>query len=142
MTSFCSYLWDSVYINRSGDVFACCHQKPLPYGSIYDVTLKDLVNSPTALHLRSDSLKGELECYPTCNLLDKAHSLPWGHEGPSIDYDSLRFLHVSFGEACNIRCVMCDNPQRHQANPILLDPKVVIRNLDLVSQPCFTPKCA
>lgn len=132
MTSFCSYLWDGVYINRSGDVFACCHQKPRPYGSIYDAKLKDLVNSTAALRLRADSLKGELECYPTCNLLDKTRSIQWGHESDSIDYNSLRFLHISFGEACNIRCVMCDNPQRHQANPILLDPQVVIRNVDLI----------
>ena len=131
MTSFCSYLWESVYINRSGDVFACCHQKPKPFGNIYDAPLRELVNSPVALQLRSGSLRGELECYPTCNLLDKERSRPWGHEQSTIDYDSLRFLHISFGEACNIRCVMCDNPQRHRENPVLLDPQVVIRNVDL-----------
>src|SRR5208283_2459398 len=48
-----------------------------------------------------------------------------------IDYKSLKRLHISFGEACNIRCAMCNNPQNHAANPILLDPKVVIRNVDV-----------
>lgn len=131
MGTFCSYLWDAVYINRSGEVFACCHQRPKPFGNIHDAPLRDLINSRPAVQLRADSLRGELSCHPTCNLLDKERSRPWGHEGPRVPYDSLRFLHISFGEACNIRCVMCDNPQRHRANPIVLDPQVVIRNVDL-----------
>jgi len=131
MRTFCSYLWEGIYINRSGEVFACCHQKPIPFGNIHDAPLAELVNSPSALRLRADSLGGELSCYPSCNLLDKARSVPSGFERERIDYDSLRLLHISFGEACNIRCVMCDNPQRHRANPILLDPKLVIRNVDL-----------
>lgn len=131
MSSFCSYLWDSVYINRSGDVFACCHQKPFPYGNLHEAPLRELINSPAALQLRADSLRGNLECYPLCNLLDKEQSRRWGHEQPRIHYDSLRKLHISFGEACNIRCVMCDNPQRHKANPITLAPKLVIQNVDL-----------
>ncbi len=131
MGTFCSYLWDGVYINRSGEVFACCHQKPKPYGNIHDAPLREVVNSKAAMRLRSDSIHGELSCYPNCNLLDKTHSVPWGHEGVRIDYHSLKKLHISFGEACNIRCKMCDNPQRHAANPILLDPELVIRNVDL-----------
>lgn len=131
MQTFCSYLWEGVYINRSGEVFACCHQKPVPYGNIHDAPLTELVNSPSALRLRGDSLKGELSCYPSCNLLDKERSVASGHERDRIDYSSLKRLHISFGEACNIRCVMCNNPQNHVANPILLDPNVVIRNVDL-----------
>lgn len=131
MGTYCSYLWRRVYINRSGEVFACCHQKPVPYGNIHDAPLKELVNSPPALRLRMESLTGGLSCYPACNLLDKAVSTAEGHERSRIDYDSLRFLHISFGEACNIRCVMCDNPQRHRENPILLDSKLVIQNVDL-----------
>lgn len=131
METFCSYLWDSIYINRSGEVFACCHQKPIPYGNIHDAPLTELVNSPSAIRLRADSLKGQLSCYPSCTLLDKQRSVPRGHERERIEYSSLKRLHISFGEACNIRCVMCNNPQNHAASPILLDPKVVIRNIDL-----------
>ena len=131
MQTFCSYLWEGIYINRSGEVFACCHQKPVPYGNIHNAPLTELVNSSSALRLRSDSLKGELSCYPYCNLLDKENSLPQSNESTQIDYKSLKRLHVSFGEACNIRCIMCNNPQNHAANPILLDPKVVIRNVDV-----------
>ena len=129
--TFCSYLWEGIYINRSGEVFACCHQKPVPYGNIHSAPLSELVNSFSALRLRSDALKGKLSCYPSCNLLDKEHSFPQGNERMRIDYKSLKRLHISFGEACNIRCVMCNNPQNHATNPILLDPKVVIRNVDV-----------
>ena len=150
MGSFCSYLWDSVYINRSGEAFACCHQKPKPFGNIHEAPLRELIKSPAALQLRRDSLNGVLSCYPTCNLLDKSLSKPWGHEAAALDYDSLKRLHISFGEACNIRCVMCDNPQRHKDNPILLDPNLVIRNVDLApfttimlrgGEPLYLPEC-
>jgi MoaA/NifB/PqqE/SkfB family radical SAM enzyme len=129
--TFCSYLWEGIYINRSGEVFACCHQKPVPYGNIYNAPLVEIINSSSALQLRSDSLKGELSCYPFCNLLDKEKSFPQSNESSRIDYKSLKRLHISFGESCNIRCIMCNNPQNHAANPILLDPKVVIRNVDV-----------
>ena len=105
--------------------------KPVPYGNIYNAPLTNIVNSSSALQLRSDSLKGELSCYPSCNLLDKEHSFPQSNESMRIDYKSLKRLHISFGEACNIRCVMCNNPQNRAANPIFLDPKVVIRNVDV-----------
>ena len=131
MQTFCTYLWDSIYINRSGEVFACCHQKPVPYGNIHDAPLSEVVNSARAIRLRKDSLKGELSCYAPCNLLDKELSVPFGREAARINYNSLRRLHLSFGEACNIRCVMCNNPQNHMANPILLDSRLIIRNVDL-----------
>ena len=131
MGTFCSQLWDGVYINRSGEVFACCHQSPKPYGNIHNGPLREIINSPAALQTRAESLAGQLSCYGPCNLLDKEASVPWGHERSQLNYSSLKRLHVSFGEACNIRCTMCDNPQRHRDNPILLDPAVIIRNVDL-----------
>ncbi len=131
MRTFCSYLWEGIYVNRSGEVFACCHQRPVPYGNIHDTPLRELVNSPSALRLRSDSLNGQLTCYQSCNLLDKNHSVRHGYESARIDYNSLKRLHISFGEACNIRCVMCNNPRNHAANPILLDSKIIIKNVDL-----------
>jgi len=76
-------------------------------------------------------MSGRLACHNRCNLFDKRATEPSGRERETIEYDQLRRLHVSFGEACNIRCVMCDHPQRHAKNPILLDPQVVIRNVDL-----------
>ncbi len=129
--SFCPQLWDGCYINRSGEVFACCHTKPKPYGNIHNAPLSELINSPTALQLRTESLAGSLSCYTACNLLDKNIAVPVATEEAKIEYSCLKRLHISFGEACNIRCVMCDNPQRHAKNPVLLDPEVVIRNVDL-----------
>lgn len=150
MGSFCPYLWQEVYINRSGMVFACCHLRPKPIGNIYNAPLKEIVNSRVARRLRESSLSGSLSCYPTCNLLDKSRSTPGRSAESQIDYSSLRTLHISFAEACNIRCVMCDNPQRHAANPIVLDPTVVIYNVDLApfvtiivqgGEPLFIPEC-
>jgi hypothetical protein len=132
VASFCPQLWDGCYINRSGEVFACCHTKPNPYGNIHKAPPSELINSPTALRLRTESLAGSLSCHTACNLLDKNIVVSVGTEEARIEYSGLKRLHISFGEACNIRYVMCDNPQRHAKNPILLDPEVIIRNVDRV----------
>lgn len=131
MGTYCPQLWDGCYINRVGDVFACCHLSPLSYGNIHQSTLREIVNRPEAVQARLASLTGHLGCYGPCNLFDKGSTWPSGREEGLIDYQALRRLHISFGEACNIRCVMCDHPQRHAKSPLLLDPQVIIKNVDL-----------
>lgn len=131
METLCPQLWDGCYVNREGDVFACCHMSPSSYGNIHRAKLREIVNSPAALRAREDSLRGNLACFSNCNLLNKDSLRKKEEKGPWLDYERLRRLHISFGEACNIRCVMCDHPQRHAKSPILLDPKVVIENIEL-----------
>ena len=148
--TFCPQLWDGCYVNRAGEVYPCWHRQPQAYANIHDAPLKEIVNSPTALGFRRDSIAGDLACYPECNLLDKSAAVPNGNEETRTDYSRLKRLHVSFGEACNIRCIMCTNPLRHAKNPILLDPSVVIRNVDLTpfmtimlrgGEPLFLREC-
>jgi MoaA/NifB/PqqE/SkfB family radical SAM enzyme len=150
MTSICPQLWDGCYINRRGEVYACCHVAPGSYGNIHDSTLRELVNSPAAVRARSESITGSLACFPSCNLLDKALTNSLRQQRSTVEYETLRRLHISFGEACNIRCVMCDHPTRHAKDPILLDPQVVIRNVDLApfttvmiqgGEPLFLSQC-
>ena len=131
MGTFCPQLWDGCYIDRAGDVFACCHRSPLRFGNIHDSPLRDIVNSAVAIQARNASIGGRLDCHASCNLFEKDLGVPTGGEQGRIEYESLRRLHISFAEACNIRCIMCDHPLRHAKNPLILDPDTVIRNVDL-----------
>jgi len=151
MNRFCPQLWDGVYINRAGNVYPCCHQNPVCLGNIRESRLADLVNGGFALEARRRSLNGTLDCYPSCTLLDKASIRRSGDETPSVAYGRMRRLHVSFGEACNIRCAMCSHPLRHARNPIVLDASIVIRNVEITpfeeivlqgGEPLYVPACS
>jgi sulfatase maturation enzyme AslB (radical SAM superfamily) len=130
MSSFCPLLWTDCYINRTGDVYACCHQKPGLLGNIYQSTLSDILQGNRLSRLRDESLTGSLGCYPACTLLDKSSIEIRGSGIGSALRFRIRRVHVSFGEACNIRCIMCLHPSRHAANPVLLDEEVLARQIE------------
>lgn len=130
MSTYCPLLWSDCYINRSGDVYSCCHQKPSLIGNIHGTRLEDILASDLVRYLRGESLSGSLLCYPTCTLLDKSSATGQSTSSPAGDRPGLRRVHISFGEACNIRCIMCLHPARHAASPVLLDEEVLIRQVD------------
>ena len=129
-TSYCDDLWNGFTINKNGDVYCCCHFGPLKVGNICDSRLKDLINSSALTECRKMSLEGKLECYAACNWVKKnvAHL---SNKSNVVKYDSLRRLHISFGEACNIRCIMCKHPRRHLENDVILDYNMLIKNVDI-----------
>lgn len=104
--TFCPKLWNEIFINKDGGVFSCCHKKPRIIGSIYQEGLDVLCNNQVIQNLRRESLSGKLSCYGGCSLLpkDKSFSLKTSSE---IGYKDLRRLKISFGDMCNISCVMC-----------------------------------
>lgn len=128
--TLCPQLWDGFYINRMGEVYPCCHQRPGCVGNIYDQCLTEILNGPRMQGARQAALSGTLGCYASCNLLDKSAVKRPQHPELIQKFSGLRRLHLSFGEACNIRCVMCSHPLRHAANPVVLDVEVVKRNVD------------
>lgn len=128
--TWCPLLWNGFYINRTGDVYPCCHQRPVRIGNLRDHRLSDLINGPSATRARYDSLRGRLSCFGSCTLLDKTARGSLQGRNTRMDYDQVKRLHISFGEACNIRCIMCAHPERHAADPILLGADVLVRNID------------
>lgn len=148
--TLCPQLWDGFYINRMGEVYPCCHQRPECVGNIYDQHLEEILNGARMREARQAALSGTLGCYASCNLLDKPTVKRPQHLGHIQHFSGLRRLHLSFGEACNIRCVMCSHPLRHAANPAVLDVKVVKRNVDATpfeeiiiqgGEPLFVREC-
>ena len=131
--TFCPELWDGFYINRNGEVYPCCHQKPVAVGNIKESTLREITNNAIMMDMREASLRGKLPCYRTCTLLNKENIVTPKNSTVTNSYHNVRRLHISFGEACNIRCEMCSHPLRHAKDPVYLDVDTVIRNVDTSS---------
>lgn len=130
-TSYCDDLWNGFTINKNGDVYCCCHLKPFVVGNIYHNELNELLNTPDMIEYRKKSLKGELECYLACNLVQR-NLFPRVHNSKAIvNYNNLRRLHINFGESCNIRCIMCEHPKRHLENDVFLDYNMLIKNVEI-----------
>ncbi len=148
--TYCPDLWNGFALNRRGDVFNCCHLKPFRIGNIHDTELRKLVNTPEMREYRRKSLNGELECFHRCNLVQENVSPKDFNTKTEVEYDDLRRLHISFGEACNIRCVMCNHPERHARESVILDSSVVEENIDITpfediliqgGEPLFIKSC-
>ena len=129
--SYCPYLWDSLYITRTGDAYSCCHMGPEKLGNLHTARMNEIINSDRLIALRKASLEGNLPCYERCNLLNKEVISGGNREDLIVKPNSYKKLHISFGEACNIRCIMCMHPIRHAANPFELESETVQSSIDI-----------
>ncbi len=149
--TLCPELWKSITIDCVGNVYSCCLIKPSSLGNIYTSKLRNLINSSNIIRERVKSLKGTLECYHSCNWLDKtAYPNVVGDECEYVDYDQLTYLHLNFGEKCNISCVMCKQRIRNPTSSPILDPEMLIQNIDVSpftdiviqgGEPLYIPEC-
>lgn len=130
-STYCPQLWDGVTIDNKGNVFSCCHIQPGSFGNIYSSKLIDLVNNKKAVQYRVASIKGYLVCHSNCNLLNADKIQVPSSISPYCKYDEMSRLHLNFGEKCNIACIMCKQPERYKQNKEMLDPNVLIRNIDI-----------
>jgi MoaA/NifB/PqqE/SkfB family radical SAM enzyme len=125
--TFCTKLWTEVFIDNTGDAFACCHNKPLAFGNIYKENLKEIINNKTARIERQKALDGRLHCFARCSLLNRQHVQPQNR--PAVtDYNDLKELHILFAENCNIDCIMCFQKRTNRA---CLDYKTLINRVDI-----------
>jgi MoaA/NifB/PqqE/SkfB family radical SAM enzyme len=128
MTGTCHYVWDGVTIDRFGQVYACCLLKPGVLGNIYEAPLQDIINGQKARAHRAAARQGRLPCLTSCHLLTEEERQQEPEEqGDEVAPERLRFLHLGFGDACNIDCIMC---RREVGNFTSLDPEVLARHVD------------
>jgi len=125
--TFCSRLWNEVYINKHGNVFSCCCEKPEAIGNIYRERLQDICNGEIIQSLRQKSLSGRLECFDRCKLFLKDKQTP-GKASLISDYGSFKRLKISFADTCNIHCLMC---RRSSDDKSCLDFNAVVKQINL-----------
>ena len=127
--TYCPRLWDEIFIDQKGEVYACCCSEAQAFGNIYRDRLRRIFDSGAARALRKKSLNGTLKCYERCFLLNKAALPPCPPSRPlTAPYKGLKRIKLRFGELCNIKCVMCVQGHR---SPRALDMATLRLNLDL-----------
>ena len=126
--TYCSDLWESITINKYGDVYSCCLLKPEKLGNINENSLNELINNKISINSRQKSLAGKLECYADCTLVNK--NISEKNSNLYINIEDIKTIHISCSESCNIRCIMCNHPKRHKENPVELSSSQLIENIN------------
>ncbi len=125
-TTYCANLWKEIYIDDKGDVYGCCIKKPHVLGNIYNEKLEDIWNNKTLHFFRKKSLAGQLSCFNRCTLTRNKTEYP--HNSPTAPFSSLENLSIRFGQACQLRCIMCSLDHKDKGS---LNLKRILPNLDL-----------
>lgn len=114
-------------LTKEENVYSCCHQKPRRMGNICNRKLIDIINNRRMKEYRRRSLNGKLHCFKHCNLLHKRELLN-RKSASIIDYSELKRLKISFGQGCNINCIMCWQNSKSKRN---LDYDKIVENIDI-----------
>lgn len=121
----CHLLWDSVFIDPRGDVYACCHSLPSSLGNLGNADLASIWTGAEARRQREQSLNGRLHCAEKCNILTPEEKT--GLTAHPVYERHPKTVWILYGELCNIRCIMC--PQDHRSK-VMLDPELLQTRID------------
>lgn len=109
----CNKLWDEIYVNAEGNVFACCHEGPEIIGNIYENKMEEIINCEKICNIRRKSIQGELACLSTCNLSPEGKANNIKDLAGGVVGNQFNVLKILFGERCNINCIMCWQDSRN-----------------------------
>jgi len=119
--TFCPKLWDEVFINPSGEIFSCCHDKPGILGNIYKTDLHTVWTKNNKLKVyRLLSLKNRLFCFLMCNLLEPNQT----QAIKNLPYP--KRIKIEYGQLCNLRCIMCRQDHRSKT---MLNNEILKENI-------------
>lgn len=103
--TICPFVWDTVFIDETGDVFVCCHRPLWRVGNVYKKDLQDIWTRSFRLKLlRFVSRFGGLRCMSKCTLLTRKEKTRYRA------YNKIAYpkrIHVQYSTACNMHCIMC-----------------------------------
>ncbi|MFQ5682645.1 MAG: radical SAM protein [Candidatus Binatia bacterium] len=114
MGTFCKRLWDRVYVDPTGEVYACCKFQPDKLGNLNEKDFMEIWNGPKMQEYRKRSINGKLHCFSGCTLLSPEEKTNNMVEKTSLTVEekNLKKVRLMFGEGCNIACVMCKQDHR------------------------------
>jgi len=122
----CTWVHDSMMVDATGNVYACCHHQPGVVGNIYETPLKDIFNGERIQEFRQQEIDGTLACAKNCTLRQN-RKVP--KESVQHDYhEDFDQLLIEFGEFCNLACVMC---RQDHGSRLELDPDIVVSRIEL-----------
>jgi len=114
MGTFCKRLWDRVYVDQYGEVYACCKFQPDKLGNLYEKGFMEIWNGPEIQQYRKNSIDGTLHCFAGCTLLspeEKANNVV-RRTSLTVEEHDLKKVRLMFSEGCNIACIMCKQDHR------------------------------
>lgn len=114
MGTFCKRLWDRVYVDHYGEVYACCKFQPDQLGNLHEKDFMEIWNGPVIQQYRKNSIDGTLHCFADCTLLtseEKANNVV-RRTSLTVEEHDLKKVRLMFGEGCNIACLMCKQDHR------------------------------
>lgn len=124
--TYCALLWERVFIDHNGRVYACCYYRPGIIGNIYRHSLGDIWKKSLFLKLfRFMSLSNCLWCFEECRfrlIKEKA-----GSSRRLRNQEYPKAVWILYGEFCNQSCIMC---RQHHRSETILDNEVLKRNID------------
>lgn len=122
----CTWVHDSMMVDATGKVYACCHHQPGVVGNINQTPLKEIFNGERIKQFRQQEIDGTLACAKNCTLRQNNKT-----PKPGVQHDyhqDLDQLLIEFGEFCNLACVMCG--QDHDSR-VELDPDIVVSRIEI-----------
>lgn len=126
MNTYCTWLWDSVFINYNGYVFTCCHNQPGVIGNIYKQNLKHIWTKSIKLKIfRLMASTKSLHCFYACNIFP--NQVKGNIDQAPVTESYPKRVWVLQGEFCNLDCVMC--VQNHKSK-IMIDNDILKKNID------------
>lgn len=104
--TFCPQLSDTAFVDQYGNVFNCCHSRPIALGNLQDSSLGEIWQQSLRLRLsRWLSRHRALYCALDCTLISEEDKAGPSTKQPDPAHPTtVRILH---GELCNIACTMC-----------------------------------
>lgn len=124
--TYCSWLWDTAFIDEHGNVTACCNGFPGNLGNINEDNLSRIIGKSKRLKsARWRSLHGCLRCFHDCSHLSKEDRESTITRKSSEEPD--KWLHIQYTSFCNLNCKMCG--QDH-ASRVRLADDILKRNID------------
>jgi MoaA/NifB/PqqE/SkfB family radical SAM enzyme len=124
--TYCPLLWDSVYVNDRGHVYACCHSRPGVIGDLYKQSLGDIWAQSFKLRaFRLMSLVGCLDCAGRCTIISSKEIAEGLLEPVPSMYP--KRVWILYGRFCNLSCIMCGQDHR---STMKIDNRVLQDNID------------
>lgn len=112
LKTFCPRPFDTILIDKNGSCFACECTAWLPQsiGNLNLQSLKNIVDSPMALHLQNSIIDGS---YRYCNEKNCSYILAKEtqklHFEKNIPLSKIKTIRLAIDDSCNLRCPSCRN---------------------------------
>ncbi len=138
LKTFCPRPFDTILIDKNGSCFACDCTAWLPQsvGNLNLQSLKDIIDSPMALHLQNSIIDGS---YRYCDEKNCSYILAQEtqelHFKKKIPEPKIKTIRLAIDDSCNLQCPSCRNKKIFEKSGSKFDSRIRLadRIIDYIS---------